>query len=386
MLDLVVRGLSNSEIADGPWSCRQSTVKTHLTHVLDKLGLRDRVQAVVYGYEHGLVEPGAAGLTAPRTAGATASLTGVRPGIWRPSAEVATGTTGRMGHTSTDADARLAADGWLGACWRYPRNVVLALAGTLVVSRVGIAIPLIQRQIVDSLTASAAAGHLAAGGRPDRPRPWPTSAALYLRRYRGGQLSLDVQHDLRTELFGSLSRLDGTRQDELHTGQIVSRSISDITMVQGLLSMVPMLMGNLVLFAGSLVAMAFLSPLLTLIALAVGPALWFVSLASRRTLFPASWDAQQQAAGRGGGGRRGGDRGAGGEGLRPGGAGDRAARGGQRRAVRLPGAGGPAARPLQPGPAGDPGAGPGGGAGAGRLAGPARAPSAWARSWPSPPT
>jgi DNA-binding NarL/FixJ family response regulator len=38
-----------------------STVKTHLGHVLDKLGLRDRVHAVVYGYEHGLAEPGGAG-------------------------------------------------------------------------------------------------------------------------------------------------------------------------------------------------------------------------------------------------------------------------------------------------------------------------------------
>ena len=42
--------------------------------------------------------------------------------------------------------------------------------------------------------------------------------------------------------------------------------------------------------------MALLSPTLTLIALAVGPALWFISVASRRKLFPASWDAQQQAA------------------------------------------------------------------------------------------
>ena len=36
----------------------QSTVKTHVGHILDKLGLRDRVHAVVFGYEHGLVEPG----------------------------------------------------------------------------------------------------------------------------------------------------------------------------------------------------------------------------------------------------------------------------------------------------------------------------------------
>jgi ATP-binding cassette, subfamily B, bacterial len=173
--------------------------------------------------------------------------------------------------------------------------VILALGGTLVVSAVGIAIPLIQRAIVDNLTS------------PVQAAIWPLAVALlvaalanfgalYLRRYRAGQLSLDVQHDLRTQILASLSRLDGTRQDELHTGQIVSRSISDITMVQGLLSMVPMLMGSAVLFAGSLIAMAVLSPLLTVVALAVAPSLLFISLKSRRTLFPASWDAQQRAA------------------------------------------------------------------------------------------
>ncbi len=173
---------------------------------------------------------------------------------------------------------------------------MLALGGTLVVSLVGIMIPLIQRAIVDNLTS--ASQHVI----------WPLAVALlaaalasfgglYVRRYRGGQLSLDVQHDLRTQLFSALSRLDGTRQDELHTGQIVSRSISDLSMIQCLLSMVPLLMGSAVLFVGSLIAMAFLSPTLTLVALAVAPALWFISVGSRRKLFPASWDAQQQAAG-----------------------------------------------------------------------------------------
>ena len=156
-------------------------------------------------------------------------------------------------------------------------------------------IPLIQRDIIDN--------SILAHNQPI----WPGAvlliiaallnfAGVYVRRYRGGRLSLDVQHSLRTELFGSLSRLDGARQDQLHTGQIVSRSISDLNMVQGLLSMVPMLLGNVVLFAASLVIMAFLSPLLTVIALAVGPALWLIALRSRTRLFPASWDAQQQAA------------------------------------------------------------------------------------------
>ena len=180
-------------------------------------------------------------------------------------------------------------------CWHYPRTTLLALAGTLVVTGVAAVIPLIQRQIVDDLVG------------PAHPAVWPLAVALaaaavisfaglYLRRYRAGQLSLDVQHDLRTEMFHALSRLDGARQDELHTGQVVSRSISDLSMVQALLSMVPMLLGNAVLFVASLAIMAVLSPTLTLIALAVGPALWFISVASRRKLFPASWDAQQQAA------------------------------------------------------------------------------------------
>ena len=59
--------------------------------------------------------------------------------------------------------------------------------------------------------------------------------------------------------------------------------------------MVPMLLGSAVLFVLSVIIMAFLSPLLTVVALAVGPALWLISVASRRKLFPASWDAQQQA-------------------------------------------------------------------------------------------
>ena len=183
----------------------------------------------------------------------------------------------------------------IGYCWRYPRLVTFALLGSLVATVVAVIIPLIQRDIVNNAilthrqpiwigaTLLVIAALVAFGG-------------VFTRRYLGGRMSLDVQHDLRTEMFAALSRLDGARQDQLHTGQIVSRSISDVNMIQGLLAMVPFLLGNILLFFLSLIAMAVLSPLLTLVAVAVGPVLFAISLASRKKLFPATWDAQQHAA------------------------------------------------------------------------------------------
>ncbi|MBO0841444.1 MAG: ABC transporter ATP-binding protein, partial [Sciscionella sp.] len=101
---------------------------------------------------------------------------------------------------------------------------------------------------------------------------------------------------MRGRVFASVQRLGGAKQDQLRTGQVVSRANTDLQMVMGFLGMVPFSIGTAVLAIASLAAMLWLSPLLTVIALVVLPVLGYVAGKSRKRLFPATWSAQQRAA------------------------------------------------------------------------------------------
>src|SRR5579863_7887980 len=140
-----------------------------------------------------------------------------------------------------------------GYCWRFRRDVLIALAGSVLYVAATLTIPLLQRSVIDNVIVT------------HKQSVWPLAIGLliaaaanfvgiYMRRYRGGKMALDVQHAMRTELFDSLSR-----QDEIHTGQLVGRSISDLNMVQGLIQWMPLTLGSVLLFVFSLVIMIVLS-------------------------------------------------------------------------------------------------------------------------------
>ncbi len=197
------------------------------------------------------------------------------------------------------APAAPAAPGWIRRLWsycrRHPRTTWIAGLSALAGVGLGALTPLLTGSAVDD----AKSGHT--DGLPLVIAALVVLAVIrfvssFLRRWAGGRLSLDVQHDLRQDVFAALARLDGAAQDALRTGQVVSRASSDLQVVQGLLAIVPLSAGQVVLFVASLAIMIWLSPLLTLTALLTVPAVYLLTRATRTTLFPATWAAQQSAA------------------------------------------------------------------------------------------
>lgn len=180
-------------------------------------------------------------------------------------------------------------------CWQHPHIVVLAFGAAVLGVGLQAAGPLLVKLGIDDAVA----------GRTDRlgllalalsGLALLTFGSAFARRYLGGRLTLDVQYDLRNAVFRSVSRLDGGKQDSLRTGQIASRAISDLQLLTGFMMQLPLALGSLMYGVFALAAMLWMSPLLTLIALIIAPAVAVIVGVSRRKLFPATWSAQQRAA------------------------------------------------------------------------------------------
>ncbi|WP_414939447.1 ABC transporter ATP-binding protein [Amycolatopsis sp. cmx-11-51] len=191
------------------------------------------------------------------------------------------------------------AGGWIrrlaASCWKHPWLVVLSLGAAIIGVGLQAAGPLLIREALDGAVAgdTSRLGVLAAVMAVLQVL---TFGNAFARRYVGGRLALDVQHDLRRQVFNAVSRLDGGKQDALRTGQVASRAISDLQLVTSVLMQVPLSAGSVIFALLSLGAMLWMSPTLTLIAMVVAPAIAIIMAVSRKRLFPATWAAQQRAA------------------------------------------------------------------------------------------
>ncbi|MEO5680094.1 MAG: ABC transporter ATP-binding protein, partial [Acidimicrobiales bacterium] len=187
--------------------------------------------------------------------------------------------------------------GWLRRLlqWLAPHklNVGIAFGAGLLGTGVAGLTPVVQKVVVDDVTGHT--GHAIA--------PWlvllvaagvARFCLAYVRRFFGGRVAADVQYDLRTALFRHVQRLDVASHDQMQTGQLVARASTDVNALFQLLSFLPLVLGNVLLFFIALGVMLKLSPLLTLVVFVVVPFMALATARVRRTIFPASWEASQQ--------------------------------------------------------------------------------------------
>src|SRR5581483_6811606 len=164
----------------------------------------------------------------------------------------------------------------------HRRNVLLAFAGGIVGQAIAALTPVIEKILIDDgvvahrrslapwIVLLVAAGFARFG-------------LAFVRRYFGGRVALDVQYDIRNAIYERLQRLDFARHDEMQTGQLVSRASSDVALIQGLLSFLPIMSGNAVGLIVAFAVMIYLSPPLTLVALTALPILLVLALRLRTT-------------------------------------------------------------------------------------------------------
>ena len=182
-----------------------------------------------------------------------------------------------------------------GVCWeRKTLSIVVLLASVTTIIFAALT-PLLTREAVNDALAGNAAR-----------LPWLAAGLLliglfdfvgnYVRRGYAGELSLWVQHTLRGRAFDSVQKLDGAGQDALRTGQVISRTNSDLQQMHVMLQMSPVPLAVLTYYIAGLAVMLWMSPAMTLIVVLVLAGLAVTALRARRRVFAQTGLASDRLA------------------------------------------------------------------------------------------
>ena len=173
----------------------------------------------------------------------------------------------------------------------HRRLVLLAMGGALLGALTAILVPVIVRDVVDR-ALDRGTGHVTAGVAALVGLAVFRGVATWMRRWFGGRVAIEAETDLRCRLHAHLQQLDPVTHGALSQGQVVSRANADVTMINQLISTIPLVSSSVVQLVISIAVMLTLSPLLTLVVLSMLPALWLAGGQLRKWVYPSSLDAQ----------------------------------------------------------------------------------------------
>lgn len=180
-------------------------------------------------------------------------------------------------------------------CWERKKLSLIVVVASVASIVLAALTPLLTRQAVNDALA----------GDPTH-LPWLACGLLliasfdfignYVRRGYAGELSLWVQHTLRGRAFDSIQKLDGAGQDALRTGQVISRTNSDLQQVHTLLQMCPVPLAVFTYYIAGIAVMLWMSPSMTLIVVGVLACLAVTALRARRRVFAQTGLASDRLA------------------------------------------------------------------------------------------
>jgi ATP-binding cassette subfamily B protein len=178
---------------------------------------------------------------------------------------------------------------------RHRRLLIVSLVASTVWTAALVTAPLLQKVVVDDAIIE--------GSRPLLPWIAALVGVVLLRavtsglwRETGGRLSIQVQNDIRDDLYAHLQSLDQAAHERMQSGQVVARVNSDLVLIQQAIGLLPPVLGTVLQVVLALLIMASLAPVLALALCVVLVVLVAVARRLHMRVYAASWDAQQREA------------------------------------------------------------------------------------------